>query len=163
MPNSDYYPACTWIDGNHSNGIKADMLMINFASFVNVDTSSTDPSSLCGYPAFRAYTDEASTEIFKREFKPDTRLVVSNHSHHNATEVCTHPNSLGPDFVSLHEGVFCDMMTRTTLPLCSKAITKDCYDLDNHMQVGRRGISRRSYTEVITWDPETKGAKVSSK
>lgn len=162
IPSTSYFPDCTWIDQDHTNGIKADMIMIDMPSFVTsdsaADVASMDPNSFCGYPNFRAYNNSDGTgSIFKARDTPapsDGRLVISNNPKHNATEVCTHPNSLGPDFIATQEGdgVYCDMSARATLPLCSKTVTKDCYDLDSHRHITRRSASQKSYTDILTWD-----------
>ncbi|KAL8705965.1 MAG: hypothetical protein Q9201_000959 [Fulgogasparrea decipioides] len=46
-------------------------------------------------------------------------LVMSSHESHSAKELCEHDNSAGPDFVSFHENVFCDMSTKKMWPLCA--------------------------------------------
>lgn len=39
--------------------------------------------------------------------------------------------SLGPDFVSIEEGLFCDMETAKLWPLCSATQKVDCFDLES--------------------------------
>lgn len=36
--------------------------------------------------------------------------------------------SLGPDFVSIEEGLFCDMDTSELWPLCTETQMNDCFD-----------------------------------
>lgn len=61
----------------------------------------------------------------------DTRLVTSPRESQTATELCEAPNSSGPDFVSLMEGLYCDMTTRELLPICSlTGLSENCFDLD---------------------------------
>lgn len=64
-----------------------------------------------------------------KNLKPDT-LVVSHFDRQSAKEMCEHPNSLGPDFVSVAEGVFCDMETAKWWPLCDAEHTKECFDME---------------------------------
>jgi hypothetical protein len=48
----------------------------------------------------------------------ENQLVISEYAGHSAVEVCESLSSWGPDFVSVAEGVFCDMCLRQTYPLC---------------------------------------------
>jgi hypothetical protein len=70
--------------------------------------------------------------------QPD-RLVISSLANHSARELCDHPNSLGPDFVSREEKLFCDMETGTLWPLCGETRRASCFDLHSrqmrHIQV----------------------------
>jgi hypothetical protein len=43
----------------------------------------------------------------------DTRLVISSEASHNATALCASETSRGPDFVSLAEKVYCNMVSRS--------------------------------------------------
>ena len=94
-------------------------------------------------------------------------LVVSNHPEYSAKEVCEHPNSLGPDFVSVVEGTYCDMSTSEWWYLCSKTITDGCFDLDTQKMRGdasghktvegrdtatARVIPGKFYTSSVVWD-----------
>lgn len=45
-------------------------------------------------------------------------LIISPHAKHLASEICEDENSLGPDFLSLHEGMFCDMKNKKWYPIC---------------------------------------------
>ncbi|KAH0538331.1 hypothetical protein FGG08_005066 [Glutinoglossum americanum] len=62
--------------------------------------------------------------------RPD-HLVISNIQGHSAKELCEHPNSLGPDFVSMVESIFCDMETEKWWPLCDATHSHGCFDLDS--------------------------------
>ncbi|PVH86192.1 hypothetical protein DL98DRAFT_601703 [Cadophora sp. DSE1049] len=59
----------------------------------------------------------------------EKHLVVSNYEGHSAKELCENDRSLGPDFVSRKEELFCDMCTRTVWPLCSTGASVNCFDL----------------------------------
>nr|XP_036575951.1 uncharacterized protein CTRU02_14088 [Colletotrichum truncatum]KAF6782607.1 hypothetical protein CTRU02_14088 [Colletotrichum truncatum] len=126
-------PRCTWIDADHTNNIRATMLMIGWP--YNDPEKSGSPS--CGYPAFRAYN--GGSGIVKREGpvvgprKKDPRLIISSIPSHNATELCLSETSRGPDLVSLEEGVYCNMETRELLPLCGGDIITDCYDVTDKL------------------------------
>ncbi len=110
------------------------------------------------------YTNnDASGSIFRhgrnagrRRVGADTRLVVSSHASHTATELCQSETSRGPDFISLIDGYFCDMETHEILPLCNSATNNstECYYLDETAKVKRNGAQRRkSYTKILKWDP----------
>lgn len=159
----------------------ADMIMIGFPTF-----SNDAPQPKCGYPAFRGYIGTKNIEHPRRRRSlggddgtlgprnsavphlgltardtpsDDTRLIVSPFDWHNATELCLHPNSWGPDFVSLSEGVHCDMTTREITPLCDapRANQEECFELplDN---VEHGGNSKRDgdkggkkYSKIVRW------------
>ncbi|KAI5357535.1 hypothetical protein Slin15195_G038960 [Septoria linicola] len=68
------------------------------------------------------------------------RLWVNSRHGQSAIELCNSPTSRGSDFVSVDEGVFCDMSTKTLHPLCSAKKTVGCFDLDaDKLQLHRRG------------------------
>lgn len=139
------------------------MIFIHFPSFDGEGGYSTNPASYCGWPAFRAYTPQnvifkRDTAISERTGKPkrarDPRLIISSDPSHNATELCASFTSRGPDLVNLAEGVYCDMETSDTLPICSDSITKDCFDHINKAKVGGEGarIVGKVFSEVIEWE-----------
>ncbi|KAL2062375.1 hypothetical protein VTL71DRAFT_6641 [Oculimacula yallundae] len=73
----------------------------------------------------------------------ENHLVVSNYEGHSARKLCENVNSMGPDFVSRTEQLFCDMCTRTVWPLCAKVASVNCFDMDkSKLRVSQ--ITRRS-------------------
>jgi hypothetical protein len=89
-------------------------------------------------------------------------LNKSPSKYHSAIELCQSSTSFGPDFVSLEEGVFCDMDAKKAWPLCSATITNNCFDNDTDKMVGGKKNSRRDdvtgariihkrYTKVNSW------------
>lgn len=62
-------------------------------------------------------------------------LVHNNSTAHSAEELCNHPGSISPSFVSHYEGEFCDMATRIVWPLCSDKVTSGCFDPDSNKHV----------------------------
>ena len=52
----------------------------------------------------------------------DGHLIISHHEQHSAVELCEARFSIGPDFVSFHEEIFCDMYTKQTWPLCTDSV-----------------------------------------
>lgn len=86
----------------------------------------------------------------------DRRLVVSSLPAHSAEELCRHPNSRGPSFVSLAEGAHCDMDTREVLPLCSGGLTEGCFDLEGETAADRAlssggGVGSANASRIIYW------------
>lgn len=90
-------------------------------------------------------------------------LVVSAMDGHSAKELCQSENSLGADFVSTTEGVYCDMTTKEQWFLCSDKITTGCFDLNTKTIRGStpglhtrdeatgRVIPEKSYKTVDHW------------
>lgn len=91
----------------------------------------------------------------------ENRLIISHFSSHTAEHLCNSETSWGPDFVGT-DGKFCDMATKTLIPLCSKEDVDGCVDLDqNGTVVTKRSIARRTvpvtktYTKVSVWGNES--------
>lgn len=57
------------------------------------------------------------------------RLVISYHHEHSAQEVCEMSTSWGPDFVSMAEGLYCDMCEREIWKICDEETSSNCFDL----------------------------------
>jgi hypothetical protein len=74
-------------------------------------------------------------KLSKRSTRMSKTLVHSNSLAHSAEELCSHPASISPSFVSYREGKFCDMVTRNVWPLCSRRIKSGCYDAKSNRLV----------------------------
>jgi hypothetical protein len=82
------------------------------------------------------------------------RLTVSHETTHSAKELCDDDNSLGPDFVSIEEGLFCDMETAKLWPLCTATQTSECFDLDSQAfktNKAKRDAPPKDYKVVDEW------------
>lgn len=85
-------------------------------------------------------------QLAKRDEEPhnwckENQLVVSEHTAHSAREVCGSSSSWGPDFVSVAEGVYCDMCKREIYPLCSGENVGEsgvCFDLGKRQLAGAK-------------------------
>jgi hypothetical protein len=90
-----------------------------------------------------------------KNLHPD-RLTISHLPGHSAKELCEDKMSLGPDFVSTEEGLFCDMETATLWPLCSTILLSDCFSLDTHKirtSTRRRDAPQeKTYTLTDHWE-----------
>lgn len=88
------------------------------------------------------------------------QIVKSRMDTHTATSLCESETSRGPDFVSLTEGKFCDMETKTLWPICKDKVDDDCFDNDTHLMRGVKTLGKRAggavtcaknYTKVTLW------------
>lgn len=50
-------------------------------------------------------------------------LTKSNRTSHSAYEICGSDTSVGPDFLHIDEGQFCDMKTKTLWPVCTAEVS----------------------------------------
>jgi hypothetical protein len=85
----------------------------------------------------------AELQAGQRKVNFQGQLNKSGNQWHSAKELCESSTSMGPDFVSTKEGVFCDMDHKRAWPLCSATITNGCFDNDNNKMVGGKKNSRR--------------------
>jgi hypothetical protein len=111
----------------------------------NKTYSSTDEWSNSDQPAsnqiVRRYSSPRSTN------STDTtqhKLITSSDVNHRASDLCNHEKSRGPDFVSLVEGKFCDMATKTLYPLCSDQFKVNCFNLDSNQFIPSGGLTARA-------------------
>ncbi|KAK7750128.1 hypothetical protein SLS62_007996 [Diatrype stigma] len=165
-PNSS--PKCTWVDKNHHNDFKAAAIGINWNQLQPPSGGAPDMETVkthCGVD-MQAWHEDGGPQILpaarrKRDVgrqsqRSDDRLIVSTLNNHNATELCQSESSWGPDFVSKVDGMYCNMDTHETIPLCDKTIEHDCFDLNNAAgpaTVRRNGKrSLRNPSRVITWE-----------
>nr|POE58656.1 hypothetical protein CFP56_68331 [Quercus suber] len=175
--SEDSYPKCGWLDADHSNGHEYASLKARMTEFGTLVDSRPD-SYYCRPPVLEFGTDtnvinkrtEAerahardlanSAPILRRRggTRNDTSLVTSSIPSHSAIELCESPNSSGPDFISLLEGLHCDMTTREVTPICSlHDLSDDCFDLDvagksTQGIFKRDGVVKR-FTRVLEWSP----------
>ncbi|KAK5941092.1 hypothetical protein PMZ80_006369 [Knufia obscura] len=109
----------------------------------------------------------------KRQEVHADRLVVSKIKQHSAIEVCNSQSSLGPDFLSMSEMMFCDMSEKTLWPVCVDETASYCFNMDTQTVKGsisslpttsqplftnvtdfntHLAIPNKFYTSVNTWD-----------
>jgi hypothetical protein len=81
------------------------------------------------------------------------RLTISHHVEHSAREVCEMKYSWGPDFVSIIEGLYCDMCERELYPLCAHKHQQDCFDIEGMVLRGKESLWQRvkSYIDIQVW------------
>lgn len=109
----------------------------------------------------------------KRQEVHADRLIVSKMEQHSAIEVCNSQSSLGPDFLSMTEMMFCDMSEKTLWSVCVDESASYCFDMDTQTVKGSTSslptssqplftnvtdfnthlaIPNKFYTSVNTWD-----------
>lgn len=101
----------------------------------------------------------------------DDKLILSKSKHHSAKMLCESATSVGPDFVSLDEQLFCDMHTKKTWQLCGAGNATGCFDQKSYKIVAGhvpgngtigQGVSKemmvnnavaipKSYSKTIQW------------
>lgn len=101
----------------------------------------------------------------------DDKLILSKSKYHSARKLCESATSVGPDFVSLDEQLFCDMDTKKTWQLCGAETATGCFDRNSSKIVtghtaGNRtmlhGIAKemvvnnavtmpKSYGKIVQW------------
>ena len=86
-----------------------------------------------------ARTDDMVDKIKKRQTIHANRLVVSKIVGHSAIELCNSITSLGPDLVSMMEGMFCDMSEKQLWPVCVEDDESYCFDMA--MQIVRASVA----------------------
>ena len=69
----------------------------------------------------------------------DNKLILSESKHHSAKMLCESLTSVGPDFVSLDEQLFCDMQVKKIWPLCGAGKTTGCFDQKSYKVVAGPG------------------------
>lgn len=165
-------PTCLWMDGDHTNDIWTSAMQIHIQDFTNTTDSGPvkDPGAFCTPPVMNFHHDNPGEYDWsfwregvqkRHEHKKvashdgssvrDPRIISSPHSEHSAQKLCESASSKGPDFVSLEEGIYCDMTTKTHWPLCSDSVSSSCYDWNTHSLVAGRRLMKRNYEEVIEW------------
>lgn len=108
----------------------------------NPDGSDVDTSLVINKPKRRRSVE--SPRLSKRggrQLRPG-HLIISNHQSHSAQELCESETSIGPDFVSTNESVFCDMAAKEWWPLCSSTITTSCFELNTQTMEGNNPGNR---------------------
>ncbi|KAI1347143.1 hypothetical protein F5Y01DRAFT_330117 [Xylaria sp. FL0043] len=161
-------PRCTWIDGDHSNNIKAAVIGITWPDFVGTNNSmpTGDGKDKCG-SSMRAWDAAGGSQILSpsgvasRQLMPrqsqrsDDRLVVSHLDSHSAIEVCESETSWGPDFVSMAEGLYCNMETHEVVPLCGNGLAKDCFHVNGTRATAHVAVDgTRKYrkpSRIVEW------------
>lgn len=169
LPNRDSTTPperCAWIDQHGRNGITTPGIGL---SIIDQTTDKTAYSKvktaddLCK-PPFVTAGSSAEIELLRKQqavrrrrdgkasenderYNFDRFLVKSNVTLSSAVALCQDQTSKGPHFVSLAEGLFCDMVSKQLYPLCGDGVGvgQICFDVDEDELVekttGKREIA----------------------
>ena len=117
---------------------------------------------------------QSSSNMTTDTWKFEGHLVISARPSHSARTLCERPNSYGPSFASIQEGLFCDMKSRLLYDICDEQKTSCCLDMEQNQlrscSVRRqiRGVSQwkrqstnttRTYTKVHRWGMNATGSE----
>ncbi|KAK0113923.1 hypothetical protein ONS96_014772 [Cadophora gregata f. sp. sojae] len=168
-----FIPHCSWLDGDHTNDIKSAAMKFRTLAYGEESTNTinngagctatiwgTDTGPINDKPSGKRSLQKARSGLKPRPEWMESRLVVSNITQHSAKDLCTSATSWGPDFVSESEGLFCDMGTKTLLPLCGGQDVDGCVDVDEvekkvkkRTVVARREVQvdHKTYGKAVVW------------
>ncbi|KAF9585699.1 hypothetical protein BGW38_001183 [Lunasporangiospora selenospora] len=151
IPNkkgSPYTPRCGWIDGDNSSGNSAYSILLN--------TDILGDGYLKGfYKGKRNINEICGWGIgFSKGSLPRKRSATETFGNkayitagEGAISLCDSATSWGPSMLSLSEGIFCDMETKSKIPLCRNGQTAGCMKYDRVQgrmnSRGRRGPPQR--------------------
>ena len=90
-------------------------------------------------------------------------VIMSKSPNHSARELCDSPSSFGEDFVSLDEGLFCDMSEKRIWPLCGELKVAGCFDKESSTMRAGAGLRGRDldtgayppskeYGKTVVWN-----------
>ena len=85
--------------------------------------------------------------------QPFNDIIISESRWHSAKELCKSPNSVGSDFVSLTEGLLCDMNSRLLWPVCSATKQSGCFDQTTSSMRAGSGLHGRD-VDTGTYPPK---------
>ncbi|KAF2269751.1 hypothetical protein CC78DRAFT_528924 [Lojkania enalia] len=149
-----FKPYCTWLDADHTNGIDTAAFKIDFFAYGEQLANTLNNNAACSKTIFSGNAGEIdgvpgmkkrSMRGVKRRDWMEKRLIVSNFPRDNATELCQHEMSYGPDAVG-SDGYYCDMATRELHPLCDFYAVDGCVSIDvkNNKITKRSSVAKRS-------------------
>lgn len=104
----------------------------------NTDGSDTNPKRVINKDKRSSIK---SRRPLKRDVPPggllgDGHLIVSHFENHSAKLLCESESSIGADFVSIVEGIYCDMACKEWWPTCTTSLLTGCFDLTKKAVVG---------------------------
>ncbi|KAF9572938.1 hypothetical protein EC968_009244 [Mortierella alpina] len=70
----------------------------------------------------------------------------------SANELCDSATSYGPSMVNTKEGIFCDMTTKTKVPLCDSSRTEGCMDHSHLQKRDHPALSQNLYAKNVPKD-----------
>ncbi|KAF2430881.1 hypothetical protein EJ08DRAFT_649424 [Tothia fuscella] len=105
--------------------------------------ADVDLNRVVDKPQRRNVAEQGPSRPQKRNPKPNV-LNISGDPNHSAKELCGSETSWGPDFVSVSEGIWCDMSAKEAWPLCSSTTEMGCFDtVANKLRGSQHGLRVR--------------------
>ncbi|KAF1984884.1 hypothetical protein K402DRAFT_455480 [Aulographum hederae CBS 113979] len=98
----------------------------NWQPPINAGCRKRDPRCRRNAPEWLPHPHRNGTR--SRTLPFHEQLVKSDIAVHSAAEVCGDEWTIGPDFYSVREGLFCDMVTKTLYPVCKGKGDVECFD-----------------------------------
>lgn len=147
------------------DGSDADLSKVINNPGVLGDPNFTLQDSVRRREAFKGGYPQTSRPKAKRDGQfMQGHLVISAYAQHSAREVCESDTSRGPDFVSVNEGLYCDMDQKKLWNICSQNVTQTCFDTEQREMRGSnfrmRGVAwnntdssvpSKSYQKTHNW------------
>ncbi|KAF9397705.1 hypothetical protein BGX21_008593 [Mortierella sp. AD011] len=122
---------CGWLDGDNTAPGSAKLIDINtdYMSTTNIKRFDANNYNICDL-GFRTRTSYAAISPQKRASehtaKFGNRVHVSRHL--SAIGLCDSETSWGASFYNTEEKIFCDMSTKTKIPLCENGNVAGCFN-----------------------------------
>ncbi|KAF9980754.1 hypothetical protein BGZ75_008020 [Mortierella antarctica] len=144
----DTYASCGWVGTNRGF---VNLLNLNLDVMGNHFVKKYKNTNLCGFGVGfqQGWNEGVPKAPFKRSLPtPEIHIAafgnqVRVHKELSAIELCDSPTSWGSSFLSIKEGVFCDMSTKTKIPVCKVGETDGCFVYEKPRVNGRGGYSTK--------------------
>ncbi|KAG0332446.1 hypothetical protein BG004_001264 [Podila humilis] len=142
------HASCGWFGGDRGF---VSLLNINLNVMGNHYVKGYANSNLCGLGVGfeRGWDGSTPNPPSKRSLPTPERHVaafgnqVRVHKELSAIALCDSPTSWGSSFLSIDEGIFCDMSTKTKIPICKVGETDGCFVYEKLRVNGRGGYSTK--------------------
>ncbi|KAF9368795.1 hypothetical protein CPB97_004240, partial [Podila verticillata] len=142
------YASCGWFGTNRGF---VHLLNINLDVMGNHFVKGYKNANLCGLDVGfqKGWNGELPKPPKKRSLPTSERHIatfgnqVRVHKELSAIELCDSPTSWGSSFLSIDEDIFCDMSTKTKIPICKVGETDGCFVYEKPGISGRGGYSTK--------------------
>ena len=151
--------SCVWIDRNLRSGISIPGITLNLISpDENGDahqvTSEEEPCSSPFITMDKQEETEKRQESSVKDVDFGSRLIKSNLALSSAVRMCEGKTTMGPNFLSLTEKLYCDMGSMQLHPVCEDGTEGVCFDADQDEVVKKeagRVETVKSFAHVAVW------------
>ncbi|KAF9961514.1 hypothetical protein BGZ72_003352 [Mortierella alpina] len=135
---------CGWLDGDNSNGnsvhgmfLNTDILGSGYIKAYSKNNPNTRDICSWGVTFSGGPSPHSKRSTLASTYGNKAYVTAKG----GATELCDSPTSWGPSMLSLEEGVFCDMATKTKIPMCTDDKQEDgCVNYKRRF-TGKRSLS----------------------